>query len=300
MKKVIFFTQNRWAFGTIHHGLCKELYKHDIYSNLLDYDVQYTQEEFDLLINTYDFFVTQPDSIPKLLNYNVPLEKIVAVAHAEWDINLSNLHEIDKLTNNYKIHSYGVISSKLFNIVENANYAIKPKLVTNGVHFDALYSKPSTLLNIIGYGGTMHGYNFSGQEIKRGHLVQQISEITELYFYPNAVYNHLSMPGYYKRVSCIVMSSIEEACGLPMLEAAAAGKLCIGTPVGYFAENGLKGGGIQVPIDEELFISDTVILLDYYKNNQEEYIKKCLDIQEYARYNYDWKYVIDGWIELFN
>ena len=85
-----------------------------------------------------------------------------------------------------------------------------------------------------------------------------------------------------------------------MLEAAAAGKLCIGTPVGYFAENGLKGGGIQVPIDEEPFVSDTIILLDYYKNNQEEYLKKCLDIQEYARYNYDWKYVIDGWIELFN
>ena len=28
MKKVMFFTQNRWAFGAIHHGLCKELYNH--------------------------------------------------------------------------------------------------------------------------------------------------------------------------------------------------------------------------------------------------------------------------------
>jgi glycosyltransferase involved in cell wall biosynthesis len=95
------------------------------------------------------------------------------------------------------------------------------------------------------------------------------------------------------------MSSTEESVGLPMLEGAAAGKLCIGTPVGYFAENGLKGGGRRVSIDEELFVSDTVTLLDYYKANPEEYRKKCLDIQEYARYNYDWSKVIHQWIELF-
>jgi glycosyltransferase involved in cell wall biosynthesis len=299
MKKVIFFTQNRWAFGTIHHGLCKELYKNGIYANLLDYDIDYSHDEFNLLIDSYDYFVTQPDSIPRLLEYNTPLEKIVAVAHAEWDINLSNFHEIDKRTNNYNIHSYGVISNKLLNIVNAMNYSIKPKLVTNGIHFDMFYNKPSNQLNTVGYGGTMFGHNFSGQEIKRGLLVQQAAEMTNLRFFPSATYNHLAMAGYYKQVDSIIMSSIEEACGLPMLEAAAAGKLCIGTPVGYFAENGLKGGGIQVPIDQELFVSDAVILLDYYKNNQEEYYKKCLDIQEYARYNYDWSKVIDQWIELF-
>jgi len=299
MKKVIFFTQNRWAFGTIHHGLCKELYKNGIYANLLDYDIDYSHDEFNLLIDSYDYFVTQPDSISRLLYYDTPLEKIVAVAHAEWDINLSNFHEIDKRTNNYKIHNYAVISNKLLNIVNGMNYNIKPKLVTNGIHFDMFYNKPSNQLETIGYGGTMFGHNFSGQEIKRGTLVQQIAEMTNLKFFPSATYNHLAMAGYYKQVDSIVMSSTEEACGLPMLEAAAAGKLCIGTPVGYFAENGLKGGGIQVPLEEELFISDGVVLLDYYKNNPEQYYKKCLDIQEYARYNYDWSKVIDQWIELF-
>lgn len=299
MKKVIFFTQNRWAFGSIHHGLCKELYKYDIYSNLLDYDIQYTQNEFDLLIDIYDFFVTQPDSISKLLSYNVPLEKIVAVAHAEWDINLSNLHETEKITDNYNIHSYGVISNKLFNIVNNSNYKIKPTLVTNGIHFDTFYNQPSKNLNIVGYGGTMIGHNFTGIEIKRGYLVEQLANINNLIFYPNGGYNHFAMPGYYKKVDCIIMSSIEEACGLPMLEAAAAGKLCIGTPVGYFIENGLKGGGIQVPLEEQFFIAATSQLLNYYKYNSEEYYKKCLDIQEYARYNYDWSTVINQWIKLF-
>jgi glycosyltransferase involved in cell wall biosynthesis len=299
MTKVLFFTQNRWAFASIHHALSKELYKNGIYANLLDYDIDYSHDEFNLLIDSYDYFVTQPDSIPRLLYYNTPLEKIVAVAHAEWDINLSNFHEVDKRTNNYNIHSYGVISNKLLNIVNTMNYSVKPKLVTNGIHFNMFYSKPSNQLNTVGYGGTMSGHNFSGQEIKRGSLVKQAAEMTNLRFFPSATYNHLAMAGYYKQVDSIIMSSTEEACGLPMLEAAAAGKLCIGTPVGYFAENGLKGGGIQVPIDEELFVSDTVILLDYYKNNQEEYYKKCLDIQEYARYNYDWSKVIGQWIELF-
>jgi glycosyltransferase involved in cell wall biosynthesis len=179
------------------------------------------------------------------------------------------------------------------------NYSIKPKLVTNGIHFDMFYNKPSNQLNTVGYGGTMVGHNFSGQEIKRGLLVQKVAETTNLRFFPNATYNHLAMAGYYKQVDSIIMSSTEEACGLPMLEAAAAGKLCIGTPVGYFADNGLKGGGIQVSLEENKFVDEASAILNYYKYNPEQYHKKCLDIQEYARYNYDWSKVIDQWIELF-
>jgi glycosyltransferase involved in cell wall biosynthesis len=299
MKKVLFFTQNRWAFGSIHHGLCKELYKHGIFANLLDYCIQYTLEEFELLNKTYDYFVTQPESIPILIDYGVPLNKIVAVAHAEWDINLSQSNNVHERTNNYDIHSYGVISNKLFNIVDSMNYKIKPKLVTNGIIFDAFYEKPSDKLNVVGYGGSFSSPNFAGQEIKRGSLVQLATESAELKFLPNGLYNHLAMVGYYKGVDSVIMSSTEEACGLPMLEAAAAGRLCIGTPVGYFAENGLKGGGIQVSLEENQFVNEVSAILNYYKNNPDQYRRKCLDIQEYARYNYDWSKVIDQWIELF-
>ena len=299
MKKVLFFTQNRWAFANIHHALSKELYKNGIYANLLDYDIQYTQNEFDLLLDTYDYFVTQPDSIPLLISYGTPLKKIVSIAHAEWDINLSTLNNVHELTDNYNIHSYAVISSKLLDIANSMNYTAKPKLVTNGIHFNLYYSKPSTSLNRIGFGGKMESYNFSNQEIKRGYLVQQSVTQSGLDFVPNGTYHYLAMAGYYKSVDGIIMSSIEEACGLPMLEAAAAGKLCIGTPVGYFAEHGLKGGGVQVPIKEDLFLSATTDCLNYYKHNPEEYHKKCLDIQEYARYNYDWSKVVNQWIDLF-
>lgn len=90
MKKVLFYTQNRWAFGSIHHGLCKELYKHNIYANLLDWTETYTSEEFELLNNTYDLFVTMPEAVLHLhYIYKVPLNKIIAVAHEQWDILLA-------------------------------------------------------------------------------------------------------------------------------------------------------------------------------------------------------------------
>lgn len=299
MKKVIFFTQNRWAFASLHHGLSKELYKRGIYANLLDYSISYSAEEFGLLIDTYDYFVTQPDSIPPLMSYGTPLEKIITVAHAEWDVNVANANNVRDITNNYNIHSYGVISDKLVDIVDSMGYNIKAKKVTNGINFDAFYSKPSTSLKHVGFGGKMESYNFAGQEIKRGNLVHRAAFQAGLNFFPNGTYNHFAMPGYYKKVDAIVMASTEEACGLPMLEAAAAGKLCVGTPVGYFKENSKNGGGISVDIEENNFLLQVTDILQYFKNNNEEYYQKCLDIQEYARYNYDWSKVIDQWVALF-
>jgi hypothetical protein len=48
MKKVLFYNQNRWALGSIHHALAKELYKYGIIANLLDWTQQYSLEEIRL------------------------------------------------------------------------------------------------------------------------------------------------------------------------------------------------------------------------------------------------------------
>jgi len=301
MKKVLFFTQNRWAFGTIHQGLVKELYKRGIYSNLLDYTVSYTKEEFNFLIDIYDYFVTNPETIPTLMSYGVPCQKIVAIAHAEWDIFVAARDMVHNTTNYYDLHAYGCISDKLCDMFNDSHphSKVKAKRVTNGIHFDLFYNKPSNSLKTVGFGGKMVGCNFFGLDIKRGHLVEKVTNMTNLEFIPNATYHYMAMPAYYKTIDAIIMASTEEAAGMPMLEAAAAGRLCIGTPVGYFNHNSDNGGGIKVRIDEEDFINDTSKILEYYKSNPEEYNKKCLDIQEYARYNYDWSKVIDQWIELF-
>jgi len=300
MKKVLFYTQNKWAFGSIHHGLCKELYKHNIYANLLDWCENYTSEEFELLNNTYDLFVTMPEAVLRLhYNYKVPLNKIIAVAHGQWDILLAKQEA--NMDFYPELHSYAVISEVLKNKSIEFNISVVPKVVEVGIHFDVFYQPIHNSLKNIGYGGAKETINFFGEEIKRGHLVEKvISNIEDLNLVSHKFYNHFCMPGYYNKIDALVMSSTEEAGGLPAMEAAAAGKLIIGTPVGYFEKNGKHGGGVLVPLDELGFLNETRKNLLYYRDNPNEYREKCQEIQHYAREYYDWNKLIHSWVELFS
>jgi glycosyltransferase involved in cell wall biosynthesis len=108
------------------------------------------------------------------------------------------------------------------------------------------------------------------------------------------------MPNYYHDIDCLIMSSTEEAGGLPVMESAAAGRLVIGTPVGYFEYTAKFGAGIEVPLNENDFIHKTKEHIIYYRDNPIQYREKCQQIQQFARENYDWKYVIDKWIEILS
>jgi glycosyltransferase involved in cell wall biosynthesis len=299
MKKILFYTENNWAFGSIHNALCKELYNYGIYSNLLDWKLEYTKKEFDLLNEKYDFFVTMPPAVLTLhYNYGIPLEKIIAVAHGQWDILLAKQQaDIDFYP---RLHKFSVISQVLKGKCNEWNISVDPVISKIGVHFNLFYSKPSNSLKRVGYGGANEINNFFGQEIKRPKLIEEsVKRVDGIELVKHEFYNYMCMPSYYKSIDCVIMSSIEEAGGLPMMEGAAAGKLCMGTPVGYFEENAKNGAGILLPTEENSFVLETEQILKYYKNNSEEYYRKCLDIQEYARYNYDWSKVIHQWVELF-
>ena len=300
MKKVLFYTQNRWAFGSLHHGLCKELYKYNIYANLLDWTATYTSEEFELLNNTYDLFVTNPDAVLLLhYNYGIPLNKIIAIAHEQWDILLAKKEaDIDFYP---ELHSYAVISQVLKDKSIEFNISVVPSIVKVGIHFDVFYQSIHNSLTNIGYGGRKETLNFFGVDRKRGHLVEKVvSNIKDLNLVSHNYYNHLCMPGYYNKIDALVMSSLEDAGGLPAMEAAAAGKLIIGTPVGYFEENGKHGGGVLVPLDELGFLNETRKHLIYYRDNPKEYKEKCEEIQNYAREHYDWSKTINSWVDLLS
>jgi glycosyltransferase involved in cell wall biosynthesis len=300
MKKVIFFTHNIWAFGAIHNGLCKELYKYGIYADALNWAVQYSPEEFKMLNDVYDFFVTMPEAVlPLHYGYDIPLEKIIAVAHGQWDILLA-MKEAD-MDFYPKINKFAVISQVLKDKCKEWNISVDPTICTLGINFNLFYNKPSMSLKKIGYAGSNETANFFGQEIKRPKLIEKIvNESKHFDLIKHKFYHFTCMPNYYKQIDAVIMSSIEEAGGLPMMEGAAAGKLCLGTPVGYFEHNGAMGGGILLPIEENEFVDHAKIILDYYRINSKEYVKKCLDIQEYARENYDWSKVIHQWVNLFD
>ena len=299
MKKVLFDTQDRWAFGSIHHALNKVLYSHGIYCNLLDWTKQTTNREFELLNNTYDVFVTMPDAVLSLHSRGIPLSKIITIAHGQWDILLAK----SQATFDFYPHlkGFGVISDVLKSKCIEWGISVIPDVVELGIHFDLFYSKVTDGLKVVGYGGDKETLNFGGQEIKRPSLVPRVvSQVNGVELKSHEFFNFFCMPSYYKEIDCLMMSSTEEAGGLPVMEAAAAGRLVMGTPVGYFEHNAPKGGGILLPIDEDNFIKSAKEKIEFYRDNSEAYLKKCVEIQEFARYNYDWSLKINKWIELLN
>lgn len=297
-KKVLFYTQNRWAFGSVHHGLCKELYKNGIYANLLDWTQRYTLDEFKFLHETYDIFVTHPDAVASLNEKcGISLEKIISIAHGQWDILLGK--QIKNDLNFYKLRNYAVISEILQK--KSIEFGINriPNIVKIGIHSDIYKNSISNNLENIGYAGMSDSKNFYGKDIKRGFLVQKVAEdIKDIKLITPNYVNHFCMPSFYKKIDCVIMSSCEEGAGLPMMEAAAAGKLTIGTPVGYYEEDGKKSGGVVVDIEEDRFIEETKEAIIRYKADPILYKKTCRQIQEYAIENFDWSKRIESWINL--
>ena len=298
MKKILFFTQNRWAFGSLHHALCKELYKHNIYANLLDWTQHYTLEEFNLLNNTYDIFVTNPEAVMHLHRCGIPLKKIITIAHGQWDLLLARRDSGLDFFNEVK--DFAVVSAILKTKSKEFGIRREPKITPIAIHFDAFYSKIHPELKIVGYGGLKETKNFFDVEIKRGHLVEKVlTSVNGLQLTFNGNFNHLCMPAFYKTIDCVIQSSSEESAGLPAMEGAASGKLIIGTPVGYLGENGNNGAGIIVPLEEDGFVNETKNHLTYYRDNPQAYREKCELIQQFAKENYDWQVVIHRWVELF-
>jgi glycosyltransferase involved in cell wall biosynthesis len=299
MKKVLFYTQNRWAFGSIHHGLIKELYKHNIYSNLLDWTKRYTEEEFKYLNSVYDLFVTNPEAVMSLHQiYKIPLKKIVTVAHGQWDMLLTKeKHGTDFYS---ELYNFGVVSEILKTKSKEFGINTVPNIVELGIHTEIYQNDVSTELKTIGYGGMKETKNYFGEEIKRGWMVEKALQGLNVNFKFNYELNHLCMAGYFKTIDCLIVSSSEESAGLPAMEAAAAGKLVLGTPVGYFERNAVLGGGVLLPLDEENFIKKLREIVLFYQNNPHEYRQRCLQIQKFAQENYDWKNKVDKWINLFD
>ena len=293
MKNVVFFIETEWAFGQIHYALCKQLLPWGINAEVLDWFKQYSNEEFACINNSTDLFVTTPVGVEWLMNYGVPIEKIAAVGHGQWDILLSGTKigypAYEKLA------GYGVVSEYLKNKSIEFGVSRVPSVLTMGVHFDKFYSPVNKPLTIIGYAGAWTSCNFYGIEIKRGRLVYEISKVTGLPLLRHEKYHYLAMPMYYKQVDAVVMTSMEEAAGLPMMEAACAGKLTLGTPVGYYETNGIKSGGVVLPIEENKLIETASETLNALKCDPIKFIKTCEEIQEFARHNYDWRYHLTNW-----
>ena len=256
-KKVVFFTEPKWAFGSIHSSLCKILYP-EINGEVLNFFDEYTWEEMkDIDANT-DLWVTNwPWHL--ISKYGISPRKIAFIAHARWDLHTT----LRDMPQNIRLdlNRISVISQDLSDYYHTQSMAFGcyPRVTRLGIHYDrfAEIGKkcPVTRIQNIGIMGAYESYNFFGEEIKRGRLVEEtIRELNlesefkfNLIRYPKGHY--LASPNRYAGLDCVVMASTEEGGGLPMIEGAAAGRLCMGTCVGYH----YYGGGIALPTKEEDF-----------------------------------------------
>jgi len=291
--RVAFFTYPDWAFGSIHEALCRELYKVGIFATILDWNATYSHSEFDRLREVYDVFVTHPGSgVNALLKYGIPYSQIVAIAHEVSDIQSGLQHRND--FNAFK--NYAVINPKLTEASAGFGIERKPAVVQNGIHFDWYYMPPPESLRTIGYAGSVTSTMMDGvTDRKRGHLSLTLANQAGLKHSFAEGYGYRTMPMFYKSVDAVVMTSIQEACGLPMMEAAAAGRLPVGTPVGILEQHGTFAGDI-LPMNEVDLVKEGANLFRYYANNRLGFRIRCSTVQDYAREHYDWSKVIEPWI----
>jgi glycosyltransferase involved in cell wall biosynthesis len=169
-----------------------------------------------------------------------------------------------------------------------------------GINYSEFCTEISERLTTVGYASSMSVKTY-GIEWKRGKLAEAATREAGLAFkVAGSTANQMSfhdMPAFYRSVDAVVTSSISEAAQLPVMEAAAAGRLVIGTPVGHFPLKAYQGAGIIAPIEPDKFKAFTTATLRYYAQNPAAYGDKCLLIQEAAR-KFDWQYSIGDWIEL--
>ena len=297
---------HEWAFGSIHYELAKYLFKYDINCKLLLWHNRYSYEEIQNLNETVDTWVSTMEGV-KVLNdtYNIPIEKCIAVAHSIYETY--EWQHVDYS----KIKKLACISSYIKQNITLPYRYDEVQVCPLGVNFNSFYMKPSNALNTVGYGGfystkedylneTTREIQSPGIIIKRSFLAEESAKNANLNFIAaqHNITTHVTMPGFYKSIDCLIASSTAlEAGGLPVLEAGAAGRLVISTPVGHWDEKVGYKGGISVPIPEQEFIDKTTEILLYYKNNQSEYNNRCEQIQEYSR-RYDWSNVIEHWVKL--
>jgi glycosyltransferase involved in cell wall biosynthesis len=258
----------------------------------------------------FDKILVQAGSPVKVLIYGhqVPREKIFAVSHSEEGsfTFLQAEGGDNNLINRYG--GYGVVSDTLACSSLSMGITRVPTVLRQGVDCSHYHLSPPQKLKTVGYAAVFCRPNVQGVEIKRGELVRIAVEQAGLEFkpaipgndptkkyYQQKIIAKESMPEYYRSVDCVIMSSLMEGGSMVMYEAAAAGRLVIGTPTGDFPRLCYEGQGILAPLNEDAFVRFTRDTLIYYKNNPEEFQAKCTSIQQAVRTNRDWPRVMDDW-----
>lgn len=298
MTKVLFFVDVGWASGAVHFDLTRYLHAHGIISDVLDWGRRYSRQEMAMLAEYYDYIVTLPGQTGVLTDqYSIPHAKIIIIAHSFHDLRIALRTRPPEELDGFA--AYGVVSDTLLQTSVNLGIRRVPKVTRLGINYQKFFAPVSSALKVVGYGSTMHADSGAGLDIKRGFLAGQIAEAAGLLFRPASGYVFLAMPRYYTQVDVVLVTSLTESVSLPAMEAAAAGRLVIGTPTGCLPYLASIGAAVLAPFDAEAYRDFVVAKLQYFRDHPAAYIDICKATQAAAKH-LDWERCVQDWINLFS
>ena len=295
--KILFFFHNDWVFGKIHNELVKALYP-DIYCDILDWTRGYIQQDMDSFINKYDYIMTTPDAALTLLNhYKVPHDKIVVIAHQDWDI----FRALDmglKIEDFIKFKGYCVICPKLVTVSLAYKIPRIPKILKIGLFTNNYPKNKNDSVNNIGYFAKFSRID-SGFDVKRGELVKEVAIKYGVPFVHNEGLSFLGIENAYSNISLMMFASLIEGNPYAALEAFACGIPVIGTDSGIFPDIARSGGGKIVSFEKDLFIEESLDFINKMNNDKCLY-REMSDASQEESKKFDWSVLRETWINYFN
>ena len=284
--KIVIYCDTGWSLGQLYSAVAPH-----VGAELVDWAVSRPKEYFrdcDRVIT-----LAGPGSSCLVDVYGVPREKIIVVAHADEDLIALSRHDNGEQISRYA--GLGVVSDTLACTSLSIGITRVPVVLRQGIDCARYAAPPSERLRTVGYGAVLSRKNFYGVEIKRGELVRRAAELAGLKFVSAVGLSREQMPGYYASVDAVVCSSLQEGGAMPPYEAAAAGRLVYGTPVGDFPRLAYEGMGILLPLNDGQLVAELVDSMSYYRRMRRCFQLKCSSIRQAAQVR-DWSRVVGDWV----
>lgn len=286
MSKILVYADSGWSLGPIYRKVAAA-----VGADLHDWAVPPPPG----LFKCYELVVTLPGTVSEILvsRFGVPRRKIALVAHADCDILQLILSEGVGRVGEYA--GYAVVSDALACTSLSLGITRVPDVLKQGIDCDFYSCDPSRELRVLGYAALPSRTNEHGVEIKRGYLAERVAEKTGLPLARASGLTRDQMPGFYRGIDCLLMTSLQEGGAMPPYEAAASGRLVVGTPVGDFPRLALEDMGVLAPLNDDAFVDLAVDVVSYYAEHPQEFSEKCELAATKTRMCRNWPVVIGDW-----
>ena len=290
---IVFFTDCEWSLGLVHGSLRRCFEKNGWQASLCEWS-DFNGHPQHLRLDPKPVYMTLPGTPAQaLLHYGISPKKTFLVAHAESDL----LAHLQLRLNFDEYAAYGVTSDVLACSSIALGITRVPEVLRLGLDCSKYKSLPlPTSVQSIGYLTAFERRTLSGVEIKRGKLAEQCAREAGLEFKTFERVSNKVVHELYGEFDAYVLSSLQDASPHPPLEAAAAGRLLIGSPVGHYTRLVVEGLGVLAPLGDHDFKDFVVSRLKAWKRlNRSELSEQCGQARAACVRSRDWSVVFSDW-----